>query len=534
MKKNLILIAFSILLATFSCNKSGDVTPNTKEEVLITAKGTLIGSPITKIIGNSGGNIALPSAGANIIVPAGAMLAGASLTIQATSDMLDSDGQGIQISGDWQKPIWLEFSYPADEANPQSNMIAFQTAKGDWITSQSVKVDKVRKTYAIRLGQTSTTNAKLSGARPSAGSYSFAASHEFFIKPDKAVIDLGESITFTAFAKEGDTDGYWRKGKNGNYYYDDGELVPLTKPKTQPASNNNPDDDDYLVPLVPVSKIVLPTDDDYLEPLPKVIKEAAFTNKKAGYTRSWILMDGPGNLATTGNIGAKYTAPKDASAKGKIAKVSFFSKNDKTRQDLEASATIRIKDGLTRYEGTISILAKTNSINGRKSACSPDALLAEQKMSASFVLTSIKGYENVAYSSYVQISKDQRDDYMTTTVDYSNGYDSDGTIIFRMIGSCGQVGADAGRIILYMDQSKKTYELIGTLSTQKQQCEVESYSFCTEKWVKSKTSFIMDLPNTTSNGKTLKVVGTYNDINNLNGSIKINDTEITWKMKKVE
>jgi hypothetical protein len=44
----------------------------------------------------------------------------------------------------------------------------------------------------------------------------------------------------------------------------------------------------------------------------------------------------------------------------------------------------------------------------------------------------------------------------------------------------------------------------------------------------------MDLPNITSNGKTEKVVGSYTDINKLNGSIKIKDIEITWKMKKVE
>jgi hypothetical protein len=352
--KNLISI-FILITLSIACNKSGEVSPNTKEEVLKTAKGTLIGSPITQIIGNTGGKIAIPSAGATIIVPSGAMAAGASLTIQATSDMLDNEGQGIQISGEWQKPIWLEFSYPADETSPESNMIAYQTAKGDWITTKKVKVDKVRKTYAILLGQTSNGKAKLNGARPAAGSYSFAASHEFFMKPDKAVIDLGESVTFTAFARQGDTDGFWRKGKDGNYFYDDGELVPLSTPKTPILSNNNPEDDDYLVPLIPISKTVLPDDDDYLVPLTKVIKEAAFTNKKTGFTRSWILMKGPGNLAPTGNIGAKYTAPKDALAKGKTARISFLSRNDKTKQDVEASATIRIKDGLTRYEGTIKL-----------------------------------------------------------------------------------------------------------------------------------------------------------------------------------
>jgi hypothetical protein len=347
---NILLIAVFV----FACNKNSDFGPSTKIELFNNTTNTLIGSPITKVIGVAGGNINLPSAGANVIVPAGAMADGASITVQAISDVLDNEGQGIQITGDWSKPIWLEFSYSVGERNPENNMIAFKTNNGSWIASQKVKVDKAKGIIAIRLGQTSGTNAKTVGAKTMAGTYSFAASHEFFLKPDQAAINIGESVTFTAFAKAGDTDGYWIKKKNGTYFYEDGDLTPLTKLASESTSNNNPDDDDYLVPLVKTPNKYVAEADDELVPLVKVTSDAAFTNKKTGFTRSWILMEGPGTLNPTGNIGAKYTAPNDASAKGKIARVTFFSKNDKTKQDLEASATIRIKDGLTRYIGTIS------------------------------------------------------------------------------------------------------------------------------------------------------------------------------------
>jgi hypothetical protein len=354
-------IIFTIL--TFACNKNSDIGPSTKIELFNNTSNTLIGSPITKVIGVAGGNINLQSAGANVIVPAGAMAAGAAITVQAISDVLDNEGQGIQISGDWTKPIWLEFSYPLGERNPENNLIAFKTSTGAWIASQKVKVDKAKGTIAIRLGQTTNAKARQANAKTTAGTYSFAASHEFFLKPDQASINIGESVSFTAFAKAGDTDGYWIKKKDGTYFYDDGELASLTKLASESTTNNNPDDDDYLVPLTPISKTNVKDADDELVPLTKVIKEAAFTNKKPGFTRSWILMEGPGTLNPTGNIGAKYTAPNDASAKGKIARVTFFSKNDKTKQDLEASATIRIKDGLKRYSGTLSTTIKADYSN---------------------------------------------------------------------------------------------------------------------------------------------------------------------------
>jgi hypothetical protein len=535
MKKSLLLIVIIFLFTTISCNKSGEITPNTKEEILKTAKGTLIGSPITQIIGNTGGKIAIPSAGATIIVPSGAMAAGASLTIQATSDMLDNEGQGIQISGEWQKPIWLEFTYPADETSPESNMIAYQTAKGDWITTKKVKVDKVRKTYAILLGQTSNGKAKLNGARPAAGSYSFAASHEFFMKPDKAVIDLGESVTFTAFARQGDTDGFWRKGKDGNYFYDDGELVPLSTPKTPILSNNNPEDDDYLVPLIPINKTVLPDDDDYLVPLTKVIKEAAFTNKKTGFTRSWILMEGPGNLAPAGNIGAKYTAPKDASAKGKTAKISFLSRNDKTKQDVEATATIRIKDGLTRYEGTISIsIKKDNATGGKRQACGPAALIYDLEMSTKTILTNYTGDEYATLGIYgyssidgFLLSADKKKYNMTTTVTKENGIENDGFVYSRLVAQCSTTGEKAGDVRLFIDDSKKTFELDFTLATYKS-CEVEGYNFCTLQWKK----YEKDFKGTVNNGNG--IVGKYTNINNIKGTNKYGDGEVTFDFKKID
>jgi hypothetical protein len=537
MTKNLLLqISFLFIFSLISCNKSADVSPETKQEILKTEKSALTGSAVTKVIGNAGSNITL--ANTNVIVPTGAMQAGASLTIQATSNPLESGSQALQISGDWQKPIWLEFSYPADELHPENYMIAFQTAKGDWITSPKVKVDKVKRTFAIRLGQTlggkvamrqggNEAANKAESQKPTAnsrqstaGTYSFAASHEFYLKPEKSVIDLGESVSFNAYARAGDTDGYWRKSKNGNYYYDDGELVPLTKPKTQPTgTNNDPDDDDYLVPLVPVDKTVVLSDDDEIVPLAKAIKEAPFTNIKSGYTRSWILMDGPGNLAPTGNTGAKYTAPKDESAKGKIAKVSFFSKNDKTRQDLEASATIRIKDGLTRYTGTISsIYVRTYGTNLIYTET------IKSKSTATF-LNSLGTPKRFETKYYIGTQPSQN---LTTTVDEYSVLVSDGKSYRKLSGSCSASGNDAGFLVMYVNPDN-TMELSGWLDVETNKCVVDTYcENCIPKNGTDNTSFYTQLDN------PVKIKMNYNDPKIMAGTFtqkeKIGDQNITIKI----
>jgi hypothetical protein len=308
--KHFFVIAF--LLTLISCGGDGTTTPTPTPtpaatlEVVKSAVGTAIGTPVTQAIGSSGGNASVVSAGAKIVVPAGALPDGSSITVQAISNTLDGAGEGIQISGDaWTKPVTLQFSYPTGEADPNSFRIAIQQNDGSWITSKSAKVDTVNRTVSVRLGPASgagvTANALKSNLKPTAklDRRNIVMTKSTYLKPGRATVKLGGTVSFTAYAKLAVT-----------------EQVPAT-------------DDDELVPLTqPVISSKKPIDDDPLEPLPKlrvVVREYPFTNTKAGYNRFWAVEPGPGKIEASGAYSGLYTAPSDPSARGKTATVSFTS-----------------------------------------------------------------------------------------------------------------------------------------------------------------------------------------------------------------
>jgi hypothetical protein len=474
------LFSYAILftIVTFACNKNSEIGPSTKIELFNNTSNSLIGSSITKVIGVAGGSINLPSAGANVIVPAGAMADGASITVQAISDVLDNEGQGIQITGDWSKPITLEFAYGPDETSPENKMIAYKTPKGNWITSRKVKVNYDKSTYAIRLGQTNSTNAKLNALKTTAKTYSFAASNDFYIKPNQSKVNAGESVSFTAYARQGDTDGYWRKRKDGTFVYDDGELVPLTKPAD--TQNAKIDDDDELVPLIQTPKTTTPgNDDDELVPLTAVIKEAPFTNKKEGFTRSWSI-EGVGSIGESGNIGAKYTAPNDPSVKGKLVKVKFTSKNNKTGQPIEATAKVTINDGLTRYIGNITMTETRNYSTGGGTT-----MIEETKYASGVILTNSSVI--TVYSSKIVKTNENN---INTIIDSYSKIESDGGFKVDLLGSCRAEGYKAGVVYLDFKKDGKTYSISGWLSNETNECEVNTFcDNCFPKNTKSKTSF---------------------------------------------
>jgi hypothetical protein len=338
--KRFLIATFTLTL--ISCGGNEPVptpTPAAPLEVAKTAVGTLIGTPVTQAIGSSGGNATVVSAGAKIVVPAGALPDGSSITVQAVSNTLVGAGQGVRLSGsDWTQPITLQFSYPASITDPENQMIAVQNPDGSWVSSNSVKIDAVNRTISIRLAPDPSsfltkTGLKMTGLKPAASTNSrdIIWTQKFFLKPDTASVKLGESVSFTAYAKQA------RNRGEAKLSPDQLDLL-----------------DRYYFFKSESEKLLFEGDDDYLNPLSTVVKEYPFTNTKEGYNRVWSTT-GPGSIVPSGATSGKFTAPTDPSAKGKTATVTFVSTNTKTGDIARASASVNIEGDkpFARYEGWI-------------------------------------------------------------------------------------------------------------------------------------------------------------------------------------
>jgi hypothetical protein len=342
--KLFLTAAFFLILISCGGNASTlTPTPAAPLEVVKTAVGTLIGTPVTQAIGSSGGNATVVSAGAKIVVPAGALPDGSSITVQAISNTLAGSGEGIQISGDaWSKPVTMQFSYPAGESNPNNFQIAIQQNDGSWITSKSAKVDAVNRTVSVRLGPDSSATVAANALKPNLkpmaklNRHNIVMTKAFYLKPGSATVKLGGTATFAAYASVAVT-----------------EAAPSSQATT---------DDDELVPLAqPVISSQKPIDEEELTPLPKlrvVVREYPFTNAKAGFTRLWAV-EGPGKIEASGTSSGLYTAPSDPASRGKTAKVYFTSFDAKGAVVIAGS--VKIEDGPKSYEvfgaddgGTIS------------------------------------------------------------------------------------------------------------------------------------------------------------------------------------
>ena len=346
------------LLTLISCNKTAEIAP-AKAEIFKSEASNGIGAEINTTITANGGTATISSAGAKIIVPAGAMPVGSAFTTQAIVDKIDNEGQGISISGNWTKPITVEFAVPAGELNPQNYKIALRLNNGYWITCSKPKYNASTRMVSVRIAPTATAGAR-AGAKKKKKKYDLAFAKTFYIKPEKSVLDLGEKVTLKAYAREG-----FVPVKIGKRTFDaEADLEAAIKDFVEASEKLDQElDEDDLVPLTQTANTS--KSDDYLMPLPIAAKEYEFTNTKTGFNRSWILMEGPGVVNKTGNAGAEYIAPKDEASKGKTAQISFLSRNNATKQDVEAKATIFIKDGLTRYIGTLSTTIKADYISSQ-------------------------------------------------------------------------------------------------------------------------------------------------------------------------
>jgi hypothetical protein len=511
------ILHFLLFIVAFSCNKSAEIAP-AKAELFKTEASTGIGAEINTTITANGGTATIGSAGAKIVVPAGAMPVGVVFTTQAI-DKFDNEGQGISIAGNWTKPITVEFAVPAGEVNPQNYKIALRLNNGYWITCTKPKYNASTRIVSVRIAPTSTVGAK-AGAKILAKKYDLAFAKTFYIKPEKSVLDLGEKVTLKAYAREG-----FVPVKIGKRRFDveadfDAAINAFAELSERLL---NDDDDDEVIPL---TREANPTnDDDEVVFLIVLAKEYEFTNNKTGFNRSWLLMDGPGSVDKKGNAGAEYTAPTDTKAKGKTAQISFLSRNNATKQDVEAKATIRIKDGLTRYTGTITSYYERSY--GTKPVYTE---IISSKSTATFVnsLGTPKRYETKYYIGT------QPTQNLTTTVDEYSVLVSDGSGYRKLSGSCTGSGNDAGFLVMYINPDN-TMELSGWLNVETNKCMIETYcDNCSPKYGTDNTAFYTRLDN------PAKIKMTYSDSKIMAGTFTQKETigdqkisiKINWQLTR--
>jgi hypothetical protein len=446
---------FFVLLATFSlvsCNKLQDISPS-KIEIVSSKVGSPIGSIVTLPMGANGGNLIVPMANVNLIIPAGAMAAGSVLSAQALSNEIETEGKAVRIIGEFLKPITIEFNYKSSDLNPENNAIAFQLSNGTWVTPKDVIVNKTKNTFAIQL--IPKTISLIKKGRPAAGStYDLASARLFYLKADKASIKIGESVNVKAYAREGiiktsDLREEYRQeflklAVAGEVDYEYVNELPLKFAE-------------FLLNKEIETKAKL---EEYeasdLVPLTVVAKEFAFTNKKEGFNRTWGARIG--DIKPSGNLGAKYTAPNLESAKGENVKIMFESINTKTKDIAQASTSVFIEDGIERYKGTINIKLVGIYLGGT------GILLGESEETWSSELF-LKLYKDdkdkTTYKSDINTFKSICSQYYEVYYS-SSGKDKDRK---TQNGASYGEGEKAGQVIIEIDKKTNTYTIKGWLET---------------------------------------------------------------------
>lgn len=514
MKIKYSIFIISIFHLIFSCKSLEDIGPKIDVATLKTEKGNAVDSPKSTTITASGATINVPLAGAKIIVPAGAMSPGSVLITQTITDKLDNDGNGLRISGDFLKPFIVEFSYPSDEKNPENLGIGIQSQNGNWYMLKKYVVNKTAKTIGFSIYPRKTKNARLNGTKLLTNDYDLAFAKQFYLRAEKTEVDLGESVNIKAYARQGvipNSDKfkeYQSEWANGNFPMNLADYID-----SQEIAIKNKDDEQAADP-------------DKLFPLVQVAQEYLFTNKKEGYRRSWILTEGIGSLEATGNIGAKYAAPKTNDAKGKIAVATFYSSLESDlKGGIEASVKIRIKDGLTRYAGTVKI-TKVNTVTSTLGT----------RTTTSILLGKITLVNSLGIP-YAYKHEATPKNLVSTQVVNFNEETSDGETKWTIIADNSPVN-DGGLCYLDFTKDYKTYKIDGSLNGV---CTINK--FCAKCTIKNSIDSEFGISSDFFTGYNFKQTPTQNvsDINMISGkstsNTKSSNSDVTitteWNFQKV-
>lgn len=138
--------------AAFCATSVTDVTSG----ALATATGAAIGSPASAIIGVGGGSLSAPDGKLTLTVPAGALAANTTISIQPISNNAHGKiGTAYRLTPDGQtfsQPVTLTFSYADSDLEgsaPEFLGAAFQTPAGFWKWLGTATVNTAAKTVSV-------------------------------------------------------------------------------------------------------------------------------------------------------------------------------------------------------------------------------------------------------------------------------------------------------------------------------------------------------------------------------------------------
>jgi hypothetical protein len=311
--------AYSYRLRANGAAVEVEQTATTVEEAaVISAAGTPVGALVASTFGAAGGRLESADGTVAVEVPAGALAADTSVSLQAITNTApggQDDGVHLRVDGALAKPLTLTLKYaPEMAAHADGLGVAVQGADGSWLSLPVQNIDKTARSVSVRLPARGPAVAGTALARAQRAAAPAAASVSmdfhvirflsFYLSPREATVELGKTRVLVPYAHT--------KGVIGH--------------------------------------ICLPDDAIGCLPMPLLgTQEIPFENQKAGFTRKWYVFAEEGGNAALGtvtpraNVGATYKAPAQLPDPNPVW-VSFVSVNDKTGRSVTLSSKITIKE----------------------------------------------------------------------------------------------------------------------------------------------------------------------------------------------
>jgi hypothetical protein len=163
MKKSLSLFVSALLLIlTVACKKDNEVDPDLEPAPVnqgteVTPVGTPTGEAFTANIGPAGGSIESADKRIRIDIPAGALAATQTISVQPiTNNCPSGQGEAFRLTPhglQFAKPATITFQYTENDLEgtfAEGLAIAWQTDKGEWKSTAGNQVDTLNKQLSVQ------------------------------------------------------------------------------------------------------------------------------------------------------------------------------------------------------------------------------------------------------------------------------------------------------------------------------------------------------------------------------------------------
>jgi hypothetical protein len=161
----LSLLAIILIVTAITCKKTNSASPNNSNNNSTdtskpqpTGVGTLTGTPVSQVIGSSGGSITSTDGSAELVIPAGALSANTTITLQPITNTCPAgivsafrfSPNGLHFN----QPATLIFHYPDSVLKntiPGLMGIAVQDSNGYWKVANKVNNDTIAHTISASI-----------------------------------------------------------------------------------------------------------------------------------------------------------------------------------------------------------------------------------------------------------------------------------------------------------------------------------------------------------------------------------------------